>query len=127
MKFNHLVVFLFSINFCTVASQEKVININWVDDKTYLSEFKSFNVPYFDNYTHNFEPDIGVVLTTQWKEDFLIDPDLVSIEKINSINVNVAEIGDLDINSLPTKIDFKLNNSLSKNSQTLYSRVKSIF
>ena len=127
MKFNHLVVFLFSINFCTVASQEKVININWVDDKTYLSEFKSFNVPYFDNYTHNFEPDIGVVLTTQWREDFLIDPDLVSIEKINSINVNVAEIGDLDINSLPTKIDFKLNNSLSKNSQTLYLELNPFF
>jgi hypothetical protein len=42
MKINHLVVFLFLTNFSAVTSQEKVININWVDDKTYLSEFKLF-------------------------------------------------------------------------------------
>ena len=109
MKINPLVVFLFLINFCSVASQEKLININWVDNKTYLSEFNSFNVPYFDNYTHNFEPDIGVTLTTQWIEDFIIDPNLVSIEKINYVTVNTSEVGSLDINSVPTKIDFKLN------------------
>jgi hypothetical protein len=127
MKINHLVVFLFLINFSAVTSQEKVININWVDDKTYLSEFKSFDVPYFDNYTHNFEPGIGVVLTAQWKEDFLIDPDLVSIEKINYVTVNANEAGNLDINSVPTKIDFKLNNSLSKNSRTLYLELNPFF
>ena len=66
MKINYLFVFLFLIKHFTVSSQEKLIKINWVDNKTYLSEFNSFNVPYFDNYTHNFEPDIGVVLTTQW-------------------------------------------------------------
>ena len=119
MKINPLVVFLFLINVYSVASQEKVININWVDNKTYLSEFKSFNVPYFDNYTHNFEPDIGVVLTTQWEEDFLIDSNLVTIEKINYVTVNAGEVGSMDINSVPTKIDFKLNNSLSKNNRTL--------
>ena len=127
MKINHLVVFLFLTNFFAVTSQEKVININWVDDKTYLSEFNSFDVPYFDNYTHNIEPGIGVMLTTQWKEDFLIDPDFVSIEKINYITVNANEAGNLDINSVPTKIDFKLNNSLSKNSRTLYLELNPFF
>ena len=127
MKINQLVVLLFLINFYSVTSQEKVIKINWVDNKTYLSEFKSFNVPFFDNYTHNFEPDIGVVLTTQWQEDFLIDPNLVSIEKINYVTVNSAEVGSLDINSVPTKIDFKLNNSLSKNNRTLYLELNPFF
>ena len=127
MKINQLVVFLFLINFCSVASQEKLININWVDNKTYLSEFNSFNVPYFDNYTHNFEPDIGVILTTQWIEDFIIDPNLVSIEKINYVTVNTSEVGSLDINSVPTKIDFKLNNSLSKKNRTLYLEFNPFF
>ena len=127
MKINQLVVFLFLINFCSVASQEKLININWVDNKTYLSEFNSFNVPYFDNYTHNFEPDIGVTLTTQWIEDFIIDPNLVSIEKINYVTVNTSEVGSLDINSVPTKIDFKLNNSLSKKNRTLYLEFNPFF
>ncbi|MDA9573229.1 type IX secretion system sortase PorU, partial [Flavobacteriaceae bacterium] len=102
-------------------------NINWVDNKTYLSEFNSFNVPYFDNYTHNFEPDIGVTLTTQWIEDFIIDPNLVSIEKINYVTVNTSEVGSLDINSVPTKIDFKLNNSLSKKNRTLYLEFNPFF
>ena len=127
MKINQLVVFLFLINFCSVASQEKLININWVDNKTYLSEFNSFNVPYFDNYTHNFEPDLGVTLTTQWIEDFIIDPNLVSIEKINYVTVNTSEVGSLDINSVPTKIDFKLNNSLSKKNRTLYLEFNPFF
>ncbi|MDC1310131.1 type IX secretion system sortase PorU [Flavobacteriaceae bacterium] len=127
MKINQLVVFLFLINFCSAASQEKLININWVDNKTYLSEFNSFNVPYFDNYTHNFEPDIGVTLTTQWIEDFIIDPNLVSIEKINYVTVNTSEVGSLDINSVPTKIDFKLNNSLSKKNRTLYLEFNPFF
>ncbi|MDC1321061.1 type IX secretion system sortase PorU [Flavobacteriaceae bacterium] len=127
MKINQLVVFLFLINFCSVASQEKLININWVDNKTYLSEFNSFNVPYFDNYTHNFEPDIGVTLTTQWIEDFIIDPNLVSVEKINYVTVNTSEVGSLDINSVPTKIDFKLNNSLSKKNRTLYLEFNPFF
>ena len=127
MKINQLVVFLLLINFCSVASQEKLININWVDNKTYLSESSSFDIPYFDNYSHNFEPDVGVILVTQWKEDFLIDPNSIRIKKINSQSVNASEIGNLDINTIPNKIDFKLNNSLSKNNRTLYLELNPFF
>jgi hypothetical protein len=127
MKNNHLLVFLFLINFCVIASEEKLIEINWVDDKTYMSEFNSFNIPYFDNYSHNFEPGIGVVLTAQWDEDFLVDTNMVSIEKINYIPVNTADIGNLDINFVPTQIDYKLSNSISKNSRTLYFELNPFF
>ena len=127
MKINQLVAFLLLINFCSVASQEKLININWVDNKTYLSESNSFDIPYFDNYSHNFEPDVGVILVTQWKEDFLIDPNSIRIKKINSESVNTSEIGNLDINTVPNKIDFKLNNSLSKNNRTLYLELNPFF
>ena len=127
MKINQLVAFLLLINFCSVASQEKLININWVDNKTYLSESNSFDIPYFDNYSHNFEPDVGVILVTQWKEDFLIDPNSIRIKKINSESVNTSEIGNLDINNVPNKIDFKLNNSLSKNNRTLYLELNPFF
>ena len=127
MKINQLVAFLLLINFCSVTSQEKLININWVDNKTYLSESNSFDIPYFDNYSHNFEPDVGVILVTQWKEDFLIDPNSIRIKKINSESVNTSEIGNLDINNVPNKIDFKLNNSLSKNNRTLYLELNPFF
>ena len=127
MKINQLVAFLLLINFCSVTSQEKLININWVDNKTYLSESNSFDIPYFDNYSHNFEPDVGVILVTQWKEDFLIDPNSIRIKKINSESVNTSEIGNLDINTVPNKIDFKLNNSLSKNNRTLYLELNPFF
>ena len=127
MKINQLVAFLLLINFCSVASQEKLININWVDNKTYLSESNSFDIPYFDNYSHNFEPDVGVILVTQWKEDFFIDPNSIRIKKINSESVNASEIGNLDVNTIPNKIDFKLNNSLSKNNRTLYLELNPFF
>ena len=127
MKINQLVAFLLLINFCSVTSQEKLININWVDNKTYLSESNSFDIPYFDNYSHNFEPDVGVILVTQWEEDFLIDSNSIRIKKINSESVNASEIGNLDINTIPNKIDFKLNNSLSKNNRTLYLELNPFF
>ena len=127
MKINQLVFLLLLINFCSATSQEKLININWVDNKTYLSEFNSFDVPYFDNYTHNFDPDVGVILVTQWSEDFLIDPNSISIKKINSKFVNANEIGNLNINNIPNKIDFRLNNSLSKKNKTLYFELNPFF
>ena len=127
MKINQLVVFLFFINFYSIYSQEKSININWVKNKTYLSEFNKFNVPYFDNYTHNFEPDLGVILITQWKDINLIDPNSVSLDKINFETVDVSEIGNLDINSIPNNIDFTLTNSLSKNNKSVYFKLNPFF
>ena len=61
------VVFLFLTNLFSITAQEKLIEINWVNYKNYVSEFNNFNVPYFDNHRHNFEPTTGITLTTQWE------------------------------------------------------------
>ena len=120
MKFNQLVVFLFLFNFYSIASQEKLININWVENKAYISEFNKFNVPYFDNYTHNFEPSSGIALITQWNESYLIDSNSVKIDKLNYETIDVNSLGNLNVNSIPSELKFTLNNSLSIDSRSVY-------
>jgi hypothetical protein len=127
MKFNQLVAFLFLFNSYSVLSQEKLININWVENKTYLSEVNKFNVPYFDNYKHNFEPNSGVILITQWNEKHLIDPNSVKIDKINYETVDVNTLGNLNVNSIPNELNFKLSNSLSIDGRSVYLELKPFF
>ena len=127
MKFYLSVVFLLVINFLPILAQEKLIDINWVDNKNFLSASNKFNVPYFDNYTHNFEPKSGVVLITQWNENYLIDPSSAKINIINYEQVDASSLSDLEFNSIPSVISFKLSNSFSKNNKSVYLELNPFF
>ena len=120
MKFNQLVVFLFLFNFYSISSQKKLININWVENKAYISEFNQFSVPYFDNYTHNFEPISGVSLTTQWNESYLIDSNSITVDELNYETIDFNSLGNLNVNSIPSELKFSLNNSLSIDGRSVY-------
>ena len=121
------VVFLFLANLFLITAQEKLIDINWVNYKNYVSEFNKFNVPYFDNHRHNFEPTSGITLTTQWNESFLIDSKSAKIDKISYEIIDANALGDLDINSIPSEPKFKLNNSLSSESRKVYLELNPFF
>ena len=127
MKINQLVVFLFLFNFYSISSQKKLININWVENKSYLSEFNKFNVPYFDNYTHNFDPSSGVLLTTQWNESYLIDSNSITVDDLNYEIIDFNSLGNLNVNSIPRKLKFTLNNSLSINGKSVYLELNPFF
>ena len=127
MKFYLSVVFLLVINFLPILAQEKLIDINWVDNKNFLSASNKFNVPYFDNYTHNFEPKSGVVLITQWNENYLIDPSSAKINIINYEQVDASSLSDLEFNSIPSVISFKLSNSFSKKNKSVYLELNPFF
>ena len=127
MKFYLSVVFLLVINFLPILAQEKLIDINWVDNKNFLSASNKFNVPYFDNYTHNFEPKSGVILITQWNENYLIDPSSAKINIINYEQVDASSLSDLEFNSIPSVISFKLSNSFSKKNKSVYLELNPFF
>ena len=127
MKINLFVFFLSLISFSNIYSKEKFIDIEWSENKNFHVPFNSFDVPFFNNYHHNFDPSLGIILTSQWDSEFLIDPDSVEAYNIDYSIIDINELADLSYDLIPSKISFKIENSIHKNRKSLYLQLNPFF
>jgi hypothetical protein len=127
MKINLFVIFLLLISYSNIQSKEKLISIDWKENKEFQGASNLFNVPFFINHTHNFDPSYGVILTSQWDSDFIINPDLVEAYNIKYSIININELGDLSSDLIPNKVTYKIENSINKNQKSLYLQLNPFF
>ena len=121
------IIFLFTIFICfSTFSQTKNFIINWNGTKVLSTETSSVEVPFFNEESFNFSVSEGLTFFSQWKSNGLINEDSAKLVNIKYNSITESDLKDIKKNTIPSKIQFSLTNSISRNEQAVLLEVSPI-
>ncbi len=110
----------FSILIATLAySQSKTFTINWEGSKTYSTESYSQELPYFNKENYSISLDGMIKFVSQWASKNYINSQSVTLTNVNYQAVSRADLKGLQIDKIPTRLSFSLNNAISRDKKAV--------
>lgn len=98
-----------------VYSQQKKYSIAWNDYQTLSGNGFSFVIPSFNKEHFSYDFDEGLLFIDQWEVSVPINESSVAITNVVYKPISKLELKDLDVNTIPNKLEFSLKNSISRN------------
>lgn len=98
-----------------VYSQQKKYSIAWNDYQTLSGNGFSFVIPSFSKEHFSYDFDEGLLFIDQWEVSVPINESSVAITNVVYKPISKFELKDLDVNTIPNKLEFSLKNSISRN------------
>ncbi|MDP2061164.1 MAG: peptidase C25, partial [Flavobacteriaceae bacterium] len=92
-----IIYFMFHISW----AQNQHYEIKWETASFYSTQYKSFNIPHFNDNQFALNDDMTVSFTTQWRETSVIDPNSVRLNNVVYQNISKDELGDLTASAIP--------------------------
>ena len=119
-RINYLLIIL--VSFFSFA-QEQTFNIEWNGYKVLATSNSSIEVPAFPVSNFNFSHDDGISYVAHWKTNSMIDVKSARLININYEIISSSDLKDLNINSIPNTLKFKVANSIARNEYYGYVKV----
>jgi hypothetical protein len=113
MKKNILVLLL--IISAGLHAQQKRYNIVWEKAQTLSVENFSMEVPSFDKAYFNYDLEKGLIFSDQWESKGLVNESSVTATNVVYQSISKVDLKDLDLNKIPNKLVFSLENSVARN------------
>ncbi|MFL1011741.1 type IX secretion system sortase PorU [Flavisericum labens] len=124
MKKNYLIIMLLLST--TVFAQQKKYNITWEATKTLSIGAATIQVPAFNNEYFDFTFEKGLQFVDQWETKSLVDENSASITNVSYQSISKSELKDVDLKTIPTKLNFSLKNSNARNKKYILFRITPI-
>ncbi|MCF7561207.1 type IX secretion system sortase PorU [Sabulilitoribacter multivorans] len=124
MKKEFLVLLL--IISTTVLAQQKKYTIVWEEDQTLLGSNFKIKIPSFNQEHFSYSFDEGLMFVDQWKSNGFIDESSVTVTNIVYKTISKSDLKDLDVNSIPNKLQFSLENSIARDKKYAYFQIAPI-
>ncbi|MCO4821130.1 MAG: type IX secretion system sortase PorU [Flavobacteriaceae bacterium] len=102
------------LSFGVVESQQKKITISWNGSKSFSTPSKTENVPHFNPENFNYSADNGLKYHEQWRTDRPINEKSIRISNETYAPISSAELKDVDIRTIPNRLNVKLQNSVDR-------------
>ena len=112
MKKKILVLLLFVSAF--VCAQQKKYTIVWEGTQRHIGEGFSKEIPAFDKNYCQYNMDSGLLFVDQWESKTLVNEASAKVTNVVYAPMSRADIKDLDLDKIPTKLTFTLKNSISR-------------
>ncbi|MFV0541948.1 MAG: peptidase C25, partial [Aestuariibaculum sp.] len=116
---------LFLLLNLVLYGQQKSFNIEWESDKTIFGDSYSFVVPSFNEEFFSYSPEEGVRFVTQWKA-MNVDESSVQVTNVVYAPILKGELGSLDVDVIPNKLEFSLNNSKARGTNYVFFKLSPI-
>jgi len=113
MKKNILVLLL--IISAGLHAQQKRYNLVWEKAQTLSGENFSMEVPSFDKAYFNYDLEKGLIFSDQWESKGLVNESSVTATNVVYQSISKVDLKDLDLNKIPNKLVFSLENSVARN------------
>ena len=113
MKKNILVLLL--IISTGLHAQQKRYNLVWEKAQTLSGENFSMEVPSFDKAYFNYDLEKGLIFSDQWESKGLVNESSVTATNVVYQSISKVDLKDLDLNKIPNKLVFSLENSVARN------------
>ena len=124
MKKNLLLIFLLVSASC--YSQQKQFNITWGEAKELATSTSVKQLPAFQYDNYGFDPDQGIKFISQWESSRLVNEKSASINDIKYTNISRSELKDLNLNTIPSQLEFNLKNTTSRDKNYIYFELSPI-
>ncbi|TYB79409.1 type IX secretion system sortase PorU [Bizionia myxarmorum] len=98
-----------------VFSQQKRFDITWNGTKSFSNESFSIEVPAFNSEYYSYNLDNGLEFIAQWEMTQLVNENSAQISNISYAPISKNELKDVDLNTIPNKLEFSLQNSTARN------------
>ncbi|KAB1067520.1 type IX secretion system sortase PorU [Tamlana haliotis] len=106
-------------------AQQKSYTITWEGSKTLAGSGFMIEVPGFNksNFNHT---EAGLLFVDQWESQTQVDETSASLSQVVYENISVSELKDLDLEKIPTQLEFLLKNSVARNQRYVSFQLKPI-
>jgi len=112
MKKKILVLLLFVS--AVVYAQQKNYTIVWEDSQTLAGEGFSLEIPAFNKKYCHYNLDNGLLFVDQWESKGLVNESSAQVTNVVYAAMSKADVKDLDISNIPSKLTFTLENSITR-------------
>lgn len=109
-----------------VFSQEKRFDISWNGAKTFTSEIFSIKIPAFNSQNFSYDASKGLEFIAQWDIQQLVNENSATLINVSYASISKAELMDLDLATIPTKLKFSLQNSINRDKKGAFLSVSPI-
>lgn len=104
----------------TVYAQQQKFSIDWQGSKILSTENSSIELPVFSLENYNYSQEKGLLYISHWPINQLIEERTASIVNVNYAEISKSELKDLDLNTIPKTLQFKVSNSVSRNTRKAF-------
>ncbi|MBU2949540.1 type IX secretion system sortase PorU [Tamlana agarivorans] len=119
------IFFLLLFTSVSLLAQQKKYSISWQGSTKLSGAGFSIELPAF-NEEHFTYTEEGLLFVDQWESSVQIDEASAALTNIVYQNISGAELHDLDVSLIPSKLEFQLKNSLARNKRYLSFQLKPI-
>lgn len=117
-----VLIFLNGIAF----SQQKQFNIVWESSKSLFTGSYTINTPSFNPENFVYNDDEGLLFIAQWPCIQDVDESSIRLSQIKYSTISTAELLDLEVSRIPTKLKFSLKNSKGRDKQFAFFQLSPI-
>ncbi len=109
-----------------VFGQQKQYIINWDKAKTLSGDSFSRTIPSFNKKNFNYELEKGLTFVDQWVAEAVINETSVSISDVVFQDILERDLGDLELDRIPSELKFSLKNSKARSKLYLLFEISPI-
>jgi hypothetical protein len=109
------IIFFLLITSTVLFAQQKKYNILWEDSKILSGGNFAIEVPSFNEAHFSYNFDEGLLFLDQWESNTLVNESSVSLTNVSYKTISKSELKDVDIKTIPSKLEFSLKNSIARN------------
>ncbi|MFK2820424.1 type IX secretion system sortase PorU [Flavobacteriaceae sp. LMIT009] len=120
---------LFILFFCFFLgfSQQKQFKIEWNGSTKFSTWSSGVEVPSFNKENLSFDHIEGLKFVAQWETSQLVSENNIEITNVVSSIISKNELKDLNENTIPRQITYRLRNSVSREKRSVHLEVSPIY
>ena len=107
-------------------SQQKSFKVVWEPFKVMSTGSFTIKVPSFNQDNFVYTNEDGLQFIAQWQSNRNIDESSIRLSNVKYKSITKAELLDLDVNSIPTKLKYSIKNSNGRDKQFAFFQLSPI-
>ena len=108
------ILFLLLMVSTSLFAQQKQYSLVWEAPQILSGDSFSFEVPAFNKENFSYDGDEGLLFIDQWESKTLVNESSILVSNITYLPISKSDLKDLDLNLIPNKLEYSLQNSVAR-------------
>ncbi|WP_142783968.1 type IX secretion system sortase PorU [Changchengzhania lutea] len=109
-----------------VFGQQKTFNLTWEGTQTMSAASFSKQIPSFNKENFSYDFESGLQFIAQWEISSPINESSITVTNIVYASISKADLGDLELDKIPSSLKYSLNNSVGRDSRFAFLKLSPI-
>lgn len=121
MPMKKIFIVLFFIFAHSYGQLSRNLSLNWVAKSSYIMGDGSYSIPQFQSETFYFDLNLKKIeYQSVFPVDQLVSETDFEISNLVYESIDVSELGDLNVNAISNRLDFKVNSTMAREQALIF-------